>query len=241
MAKILNFITREKNPLEMRLRKIKEGDKLEREKLIEDYTPFIIKGITKVTNRYIETDNDDEYSIGLQAFNEAIDKYESERGSFLNFAQLLIRSRVIDFMRKAKSRGVMVSIDDENVNEGDLGCLAVTEDFTYSYEIKEQIVNLERNLMEFQISMKDLLETSPKHVDTRLNSIEIARYMIEDNEIKEELYRKKTIPVNKLIMKKNVSRKVLKRNRKFIIATALILDSNSQLLKNYITEVERRG
>lgn len=240
MTRILNLFKGKKETLETRLKKIKDGDKEEREKLISDYQPFIIKAITKVTNKYIETENDDEYSIGLLAFNEAIDKYDFNKGSFLSFAQLLIRNRVIDFLRKESTGQITVSIDDDNVSEVEVKTALVNKDFTIELDMKDQIIKFQDRLDQFGISMEELVESSPKHIDSRLNSIEIAKFIVENMDIKEELYSKKAMPVNVLIARKGVSRKVLKRNRKFIIATVLIIDSDSQLLIEYINGVERR-
>ncbi|MTI48692.1 RNA polymerase sigma-I factor [Sporosalibacterium faouarense] len=240
MAKILDIFKRKKDTLEERLISIKEGDTQERENLIAEYTPFIIKSITKVTNRYIETENDDEYSLGLEAFNEAINKYDIEKGKFLSFAQLLIRNKIIDYLRKESSKETVISIDEENANSG-VSCHAIgEEDFTDKLDMKNEIIKFQRQLEEFDISVNELVESSPKHIDTRLNSISIARYIVENGHIKEKLLSKKVMPVKQLTTEINVSNKVLKRNRKFIIATVLILNSNSQLLKNYIEEVERR-
>ena len=86
--------------VEKRLEVIKGGDLEERNKLIEDYIPFIIKTVSKQLNRYIETENSDEFSIGLIAFNEAIEKYNSDKGIFLKFAELVISNRIKDNLRK---------------------------------------------------------------------------------------------------------------------------------------------
>ena len=83
MARLLDFFS--KNSLGKRIEHIQSGDKLEREKLIEEYIPFIIKTISSLTNRYVESENSEEYSIGLEAFNEAIDRYEAKKGSFIAF------------------------------------------------------------------------------------------------------------------------------------------------------------
>ena len=40
--------------------------------LIEEYIPFIIKTISKFTNRYVSIENDEEFSIGLVGFYEAV-------------------------------------------------------------------------------------------------------------------------------------------------------------------------
>ncbi|MEG0153440.1 MAG: RNA polymerase subunit sigma, partial [Cellulosilyticaceae bacterium] len=42
--------------------------------LIEKYMPLIIKTISGVTGRYVSVENDEEFSIGLMAFVEAVEK-----------------------------------------------------------------------------------------------------------------------------------------------------------------------
>ncbi|MGE5632984.1 MAG: hypothetical protein ACM3TR_18095 [Caulobacteraceae bacterium] len=45
------------------------GDKREHEKLTEEYMPFIIKAVSSRTNRYIETENSEEFMVGFEAFD----------------------------------------------------------------------------------------------------------------------------------------------------------------------------
>jgi RNA polymerase sigma factor len=42
--------------------------------LIEKHMPFIIKSISDVTGRYVSCENDEELSVGLLGFHEAIEK-----------------------------------------------------------------------------------------------------------------------------------------------------------------------
>lgn len=226
------------NNIEVRLRNIKAGDEEERENFIKEYTPFIIKSITKVTNKYVEIENNDEFSIGLEAFNEAINKYEFEKGNFIKYAETVMRNRIIDFYRKTKPLGNIVSIDKENLLEATGNDVLRSNDFTNKYDMKDQILKLQSLLKDFNITFKELVSESPKHIDTRLNSIKIAKGIVENNDIKNDLYRKKVLPAKKIIEKVGVTKKVLKGNRKFIIATVLILDSDLDLLIDYICQVE---
>lgn len=226
--------------IEDRLKAIKEGDAEERDKLISEYIPFIIKSITKVTNRYIEIENNDEYSIGLQAFNEAIDRYEFGKGTFISYAETVIRSRIIDYKRKGSNKKKIVSLN-EDIDEGlQLIDTLKEDDFTKNLEMKEQIDKFKSILKDFDISLEELVKESPKHIDTRLNTLNIARKISKDVEIKEELYRKKTLPMKRITEKYDVTKKVLKGNRKFIIASVLIIDSDLDLIKSYIDGIEGR-
>ncbi|MDK2918601.1 MAG: polymerase sigma factor [Candidatus Petromonas sp.] len=240
LGPLLNIFKRKKDSIEDRLRSIKEGNKEEREKFISEYTPFVIKTITKVTNRYIEVENNDEYSIGLEAFNEAIDRYEFKKGSFIKYAETVIRSRIYDYVRKTKKSDEVLSINGKKEESFEIKNSLQDKDFTDSYDMKDQILKFQSGLKKFNITISELVEDSPKHIDTRLNAINIAKVIAEDEEIKEEFYRKKVLPAKKIMERIDVSRKVLKVNRKFIIATVLILDSELDLLKNYISQVEGR-
>jgi RNA polymerase sigma factor len=76
------------------------GDDLARERLIRHYQPYIINTIGQLCRRYI-TWSHEEASIGLLAFNRAIDKYDIEaRKTFLNYAYLLIKRDLIDYFRR---------------------------------------------------------------------------------------------------------------------------------------------
>ena len=48
---------------------------MDRNDFIEQSMPFIIKTTSSFLGRYVCTDNDEEFSIALIAFNEAIEKY----------------------------------------------------------------------------------------------------------------------------------------------------------------------
>lgn len=56
--------------------------------------PLIIKTVSSITGRYVSVKNDDEFSIALMAFKEAVDKYDENKGIFSSFAKLVISSRV---------------------------------------------------------------------------------------------------------------------------------------------------
>jgi RNA polymerase sigma factor len=83
------------------IQRIKDGDEELRERFIEDYKPFILGCISRQMNAYVDTQNNEEFSIGLIAFNEAIDRYDRTKGeSFFGFAELVIKSRLISYKRK---------------------------------------------------------------------------------------------------------------------------------------------
>ena len=95
--------------------------------LIRDYIPFIRSEASKCISRLC-TEQDDEYSIAMIAFHEAILGYERGRGAFLSYASMLIRSRIIDFQRKETRHQGHISLyaesgDDDRMIRGIRSCL----------------------------------------------------------------------------------------------------------------------
>jgi RNA polymerase sigma factor len=64
-----------------------------------------------------------------------------------------------------------------------------------------------------------------------------AKLLIEKEELREILLTKKRLPIKQLEELVDVSRKTLERNRKYIIAMALIFTSDYVYLKDYIKGV----
>ena len=69
------------------------------DELIGDYIPFIRSEASKCISRSC-TEHDDEFSIAMIAFHEAILGFDKSRGAFLPYASMLIRNRLIDYRRK---------------------------------------------------------------------------------------------------------------------------------------------
>ena len=83
------------------LAEIKSGNTELKETFIGEYKPFVIKAVFSCTGRRVEIENSEEYSIGLLAFNEAIDSFDfSKNKNFFGFSEQVIKRRLIDYVRK---------------------------------------------------------------------------------------------------------------------------------------------
>jgi RNA polymerase sigma factor len=234
-----------RKPLEETIEKIHQGDTVLREELIESYKPFIAKTVSSVCKRYIH-ESDDEFSIGLIAFNEAIEKYSSEKGSsLLSFAEVMIKRRVIDYIRQqSRNKSISFSVANDSVEEDERRFTIEDElsldDFrkkTEQQQRRDEIVQFQNILKGFDLSFDDLLVQSPKHADARKNAMLVAQAIVENEALKLLLLEKKRLPIKQLEEIVNVSRKTVERNRKYIIAIALILIGDYIYLKDYIKGV----
>ncbi|AIS51324.1 RNA polymerase sigma factor SigI [Thermoanaerobacter kivui] len=202
---------------------VAKKDPTEREKLIKEYTPFVIKQLSQMTNKYIDERNSDELSIGLLAFNEAIDNYDNTKGSFLSFSSMLIKRRLIDFFRKNHTETIPLELYIES-----------GEDYE-SENRKLEMFSFVSLLSLYNITLDDLVKQSPKHSDTRKTAVKIAYTICENSELLAFLKTKKTLPVKELVHILNISRKTIEKHRKYIIALVIILSEDLPILKQYIS------
>ncbi|NCA68148.1 MAG: hypothetical protein EOM87_08830, partial [Clostridia bacterium] len=65
---------------------------------IEKETNYIIGCTSKAAKKYISK-NDDEWSVALIAFSDAVRTYNAEKGGFFNYAEIIIKNRLTDYYR----------------------------------------------------------------------------------------------------------------------------------------------
>lgn len=230
---------------------IQDGDIRLRNEFITDYQPYVAKVTSRFCKRYIDPSRDDEFSIALGAFNEAINQFSPESGrSFLSFAETVIRRRLIDYVRKESKFAGQIPYssfeveDDEDSVVNPVEIHQAIEQYEKNKTIEErksEIVDFSRCLGEFGISFNDLVEGSPKHSDSREALFSIAGRLARNPGLMAIVLSKKMLPIKELLELVDVSRKTLERNRKFIIAVALIYCGPYPYLKHYlnIPEIER--
>lgn len=234
----------ERIPVEEIVVQIQQGDKEMHDYLLKSYQPFTAKAVSEVCKRYIDPLIDDEFSIGLSAFNEAIFLYCPEKGnSFLSFAKLIVKRKVIDYIRYNSKRQNYLSFDqfyDEERMENPAEISVVIEQYNEEQDAinrREETLDYREKLREFNLSLSELAEVSPKHRDARDNAVKIARVLLDNDELKKYVLTKKKLPIKKLEKHVHVSKKTLERNRKFILAIFIVLNGNYIYLQDYLKEV----
>lgn len=70
-----------------------------REIFIAEHIPFIVYTTSNILGRYLSVENDEEYSVALEAFNSAIDTYNENQSKFETYATTVIRNKLIDYHR----------------------------------------------------------------------------------------------------------------------------------------------
>ncbi|MEC0183447.1 RNA polymerase sigma-I factor [Paenibacillus peoriae] len=208
------------------LPQIRNGDEQARSALIGQYRSFILKVVKHVCKRRIGW-SDDEASIGLIAFNEAVDRYRTEYGkTFNNFAFLMIRRRLIDDFRKKikisqneadwKDEEEMLYIADK------VRSLDAFERQERAAALSEELDSYDERLQEFGVCLRELEDIMPSHRDTRQMLVRIARHFCNNRDWLNNLFQKKKLPLMAMTKEINISKKTLERNRKYLISLILI-------------------
>jgi len=223
----------------------KEGNELIREEFIQNHKPFIIKISSNICKRYLTWGHDDELSIALVAFNEAIDSFKPNDGaSFYGFAKTVITRRLIDYFRK-ESKHQVLSLTPLEADKNDLydydsaSSFELYKEEEQKNDFAETIKNYTILLVEYGITLEDLVEVSPKHSDSKATLWRVAQELCAHPNLLKHLTKTKLLPLKELELLTGVKRKVLERGRKYLIATALILsDPELESLKSF-TQIDQ--
>jgi RNA polymerase sigma-I factor len=235
--------------IQQTLQQAQSGNERVREEFIENHKPFILKISSNLCKHYLTWGKDEELSVALLAFNEAIDKYKPDNGaSFYGFAKTVITNRLIDYFRK-ESKYHLLSLssetDDDNVHNYDSEVSYVRyQEKEHNYDFAETVKSYVLVLANYGITLEDLVRVSPKHRDSKATLYRVAQELCGRPDLLEYLTTNKLLPLKELELLTGIKRKVLERGRKYLIATVLILsDPEFYALKNFtqidsITEKE---
>jgi RNA polymerase sigma factor len=209
------------------------------DELIRDYIPFIRSEASKCISRFC-TEQDDEFSIAMIAFHEAILGYEHNRGAFLPYAAMLIRNRIIDFQRKEVRHQSNISLNEE-IGDSDQTLMdKIADERDYIQEsanleaTKQEIEELSAVMAEFGVSFSDVADNSPKQQRTIEACTSAIRYAIENKHLLNKMLKTKKLPLAKLVAGSKVERKTLERHRKYILVMLLIHSNGYEIIRGHL-------
>ncbi len=188
---------------------------------------FILKSASKASRRFVSK-SDDEWSVSLSAFTEAMDKYDSDKGGFLTYASVIIRSRLIDWFRINGRQSSDLHTEDMYIEKEDKG---------YNDDLRLEIYALGETLDKYGISFVDIADNSPKAGKTRESCRTILRYLLDNPILVAEIRRTGSLPLKILENNLDLPRKIMERHRKYIIAAMEILTGDYPYLSEYLRYV----
>ena len=213
------------------------------DRLIGIYMPFIKAETAKFLKRPPIEGQDDELSIAMMAFHEAIGGYSRTRGSFLKYAAMLIRSRLIDYSRREQRHSRVISLDaparEENTTLGEVlvGERDPHEETASRDATRAEIEELARQMKEFGVDLSNVADNCPKQQRTLDACRKALQYARENPELLDDLLKTKRLPIGQLAAGSGVERKTLERHRKYMVALLLIYTNGYEIIRGHLKQV----
>lgn len=229
-----------KQSLEERVEKAKKNQQ-ELNELIEEYKPFIASTLQKKTGKYLRYGYDDELTIGMMAFKEAIESYDKSKGRFLNFAKHVITLRGIDYYRKNEKLKDTVYLQGIYDIENEDMRVVIKNRAMEEYQHKNvnemrklEILEYKRELKEWGIEFLELVQTSPKQQKLKKTYKDIAQFIVQNQDMLNKLISIKRLPLKEIENSILIHRKKLERGRIYIIALVIAAIGDYELIREYI-------
>jgi RNA polymerase sigma factor len=226
--------------LEERVENAKKNQE-ELNELIQEYKPFIASTLQKRTGKYLKYGYDDELTIGMMAFKEAIEAYNKSKGKFLNFAKQVITLRAIDYYRKnQKLKDTIYLQGNYEIENGDIEAVIqnrAIEEYEHKNinEIRRlEILEYKNELKEWGIEFAELVKVSPKQQRLKKTYKDIAQFIIQDEDMLNKLITIKRLPLKEIENNILINRKKLERGRIYIIALVIATIGDYELIREYI-------
>lgn len=212
------------------------------DKLIRDYLPFIKSETSKLIKR-VTSEQDDEVSIAMIGFHEAIRSYDDQKGNFLSYASMIMKNRMIDYYRK-ESRHSNIDSIDQSYGDDDIPLSERLMDSKDQYEesdsmqvTKAEIIELTKQLNQFGVSLTDISENSPKQDRTLEACRMVVQYAIDNPSLLKEVEVSGKLPIKELVKSTGVPKKTLERHRKYILAMLIIQTNGYEIIRGHLRGV----
>ena len=241
------------NELEQQVLAAKTDEEIFNE-LVESHKAWMLRVASETTHRYV-TDSDDEWSIALMAFSETVQSYEEGKGSFRGLAAMVIRRRVVDYLRTegrhADELSVTPAAFEDGLDEDEAGGVNLQVQQRMAEETddapgedtaslaREEIAEMQAILQRYGFSFFDLADASPKTEKTKKSCGQAVRTLIATTILIAQMRLKRLLPIKELSEASGVIRKILERHRKYIIAAAEILDGDFPILAGYMAFIKK--
>lgn len=217
------------------------------ERFIEAYQPFILRAASQSAG-FAVTRSDDEYSVALMAFYEAVRTYNAAGGSFGSYARLVIDRRLTDHYRAARRFDAEVPLSPQ-IFDGAVEAeqpdaevqRAVVEKMAApaAAGAAEEIEEANRLFRGYGFCFYDLGKCSPRAEKTRRSCAAAVAALLRTPALLAELRRAHALPVKALAAQSGVSRKLVERHRNYIVAAALLLEGDYPVLSEYLQTIRK--
>jgi len=214
--------------------------------LIEQYLPFIKSETAKFLNRFPD-DGQEELSIAMFAFYEALMAYRSGKGTFLKLAAITIHNRLIDYYRKEKRHGTVLSLNEPSAGEDSRTLEEQIEDRQNEIDAlhdqtaaQKEIEEFTEQLVRYGLTLSDIADNCPKQERTLSACMEVLDYARQTPALLDQLIRTKKLPLAQLADGVKVERKTMERHRKYLVAILLAYTNGFEIIRGHLSLIKRK-
>lgn len=216
---------------------------------------FVVTQAYKVCHHYV-SESDDEYSVALIAFSEAIQAFDQSKGNFYSFAGLVIKRRLIDYIKSQSRFQVEYAVENDTL-DGDLGeeeeisalKLEIQDKVVVQYKqtsqesvtIRDEIEALGQRLERYGFTFMEVADSSPKAKKTKESCAKIINYIVDNPEYYTRMEKTGGVPSAEICKIYHIPRKIPERHRKYIITAIEILYGDYPRLAEYMKEIRKEA
>ena len=219
--------------------------------LIGQYMGFIRSETVKFIHAAPEDGHEDELSIAMLAFYEAVLSYEKHRGAFLPYAARAIKNRLIDHYRTERRHGNVISLHAPAGGDEESGHLLDTlpdhrdeiGDYEQRTASQAEIREFGAQLARFGLSFSDVADNCPRQERTLAACRRVLDYARANPALLEKVAETGKLPMNELALGSGAERKTLERHRKYLVAILLAFTNGYEIIRGHLCQIgsERGG
>ncbi len=211
--------------------------------LIEQYLPFIKAEVSRFLSSSVHG-GEDELSIAMFAFYEALISYSPKKGSFFSLAKTAIRNRLIDNVRKEKVEEISLQetlpgSEDMTLEETLESKENEIEKFHSRTVAQEEIAEFTEVLEEYGLTLSDIASSTPKQDRTLLSCMHVLEYALKNTTIFDQLILTKKLPLTAILEGCKVEKKTLERHRKYIVAILLAYTNGFEIIRGHLNLMKK--
>jgi RNA polymerase sigma factor len=213
---------------------IQAGNQKLRNLFIAEHQQYVAKFAGQFYKRHINPAIDDEFTIALAAFDEAINLYNSQMNwSFLDFAETVMQQRMAEYRNKGTSIFVESFSQVENYDKQ-----------SGLEERQVEIADLSEVLSDFGIEFVDLIAESPDDEELSFELLTVAKELAANAELMRQLLKTRKLPIKELAARSGISRRTLNQHQHYVTIIAILSNGPFPSLRTYLDLAsvrERRG
>ena len=216
------------------------------DRLIGQYMGFIRSETVKFTHAAPEDGHEDELSIAMLAFYEAILSYEKGRGAFLPLCgpgHPKPAHRPLPGGKAARKRDLPPhALGTEEEDGGELlDTIPDTVDHADAYETRtasqREIQEFGAQLAAFGISFSDVADNCPRQERTLAACRRVLDHARAHPELLDRLVETGRLPMNELAAGSGTDKKTMERHRKYLVAILLAFTNGYEIIRGHLRQL----